>query len=786
MKMALSTPADQARHCAMLRFDPSRWVVNFPRPMMAALTTQSGDGLDVWLDFKTQGDLAGLIWDSVDGNSHPLLAYETQRDYRGLTLSFFWQATGGLKALDAVDGPTLTLEGRDVDGMARHWFVRLWNYAQGTPLAAQITLDFDALEGGFVLPEDADPVWAGAIDRLFISLPPQDYAAHSTTPLDASTMSAHVALRAIKVDGARAVLRCGDACLPEHDIGMAGGYDDIYHVTPEHVVRQCVALGYRGSVDHYIGMSHAMQLVWDAQEQRFIVHTPPEARVKDAINIPAQRWHADFFDRLKAYGLDVLISLSYELFEAYCPDAWRQRAFDGSPGRTGWVPPSNLLAPTNGAAMTYLQRVALAFCALVDEAGLGIRFQVGEPWWWVPETVGGQMGAPCLYDSQTQQRYTQETGENVPTPLQTLAGNLSAAHLAYLDWCSAKLGQSVLAITQQVRAHYTTAETTLLIYLPQIVLADHPNFARLNLPEAWAKPAYPILQIEDYGFVTTKNWAAHTQARQQVQARLGYTPQETDYFSGFVLNAQDKAQWQPIFEALARTAGYRRRYLWAYPQIIRDGVVFTKEDSEAMQGFHDVRYPLTLGFGSSGGPEFSTNVVMTASGQETRTIGWRQARRRYEVGSGIRSEEDLSVLLAFFESRQGRAYAFRFQDPLDYSSAPYGKMPTPTDQLLEVGDGITTQFELVKRYGAAVRRITKPVAASVLVAVGGRPVVPVHIDALLGRVELAEPPPVGARVTAGFLFDVPVRFEEDRLNISTQSFAAGEAPDVTLIEVINA
>jgi uncharacterized protein (TIGR02217 family) len=561
-------------------------------------------------------------------------------------------------------------------------------------------------------------------------------------------------------------------------------------VSPEHVVQQCLALGYRGTVDHYIGMSHAMQLFWDAEEARFLVRNPPAGQTSSVLNIPARRWHADFFRTLKKYGFDVLISLSYELFEAYCPDAWRQRAFDGSPGRTGWVPPSNLVAPTNPEALAYLHSTALAFCALAKEAGLPIRFQVGEPWWWVPESVDGSLGAPCLYDALTQQRYTQETGQSVPPPLQTLTGSLSAAHLAYLDWCSAQLGQSVLGITAHVKAQYAEAQTTLLIYLPQIVLTNHPNFARLNLPKAWAKPAYPLLQIEDYGFVTSKNWAAHASARRAVQTQLGYTPQETDYFAGFVLNAQDKAQWQPIFDALERTALYRRRYLWAYPQIIRDGVVFSDQGAflnqkdETMQGFHDVRYPLALSFGSSGGPEFSTSVVMTASGQETRTIGWRQARRRYEVGSGIRSEKDLSVLLAFFESRQGRAFAFRFQDPLDYSSAPFGQTLAPTDQQFGVGDGVATQFMLVKHYGSAVRRITKPVVSSVQVAVDNVVVTPVHIDGLSGAIELAQAPAKGALVTAGYLFDVPVRFEEDRLSLSAQGFAAGEILNVALIEVL--
>ena len=44
-------------------------------------------------------------------------------------------------------------------------------------------------------------------------------------------------------------------------------------------------------------------------------------------------------------------------------------------------------------------------------------------------------------------------------------------------------------------------------------------------------------------------------------------------------------------------------------------------------------------------------------------------------------------------------------------------------------------------------------------------------------------PGAGAAVTAGYLFDVPVRFGEDRLEINRASFLAGAAPSVPLIEV---
>jgi hypothetical protein len=121
--------------------------------------------------FYGSGDLCGLIWEAVDQWDHPLLAYETARDFRNCQLSFRWRSSG-IRALDLVNGPTLTIEGRDAGGSPRSWYVRLWNYASGSPTDATITLDFNTLNGGYLLPSEADPVWAGDVDRMFISLVP--------------------------------------------------------------------------------------------------------------------------------------------------------------------------------------------------------------------------------------------------------------------------------------------------------------------------------------------------------------------------------------------------------------------------------------------------------------------------------------------------------------------------------------------------------------------------------------------------------------------------------------
>ena len=205
-----------------------------------------------------------------------------------------------------------------------------------------------------------------------------------------------------------------------------------------------------------------------------------------------------------------------------------------------------------------------------------------------------------------------------------------------------------------------------------------------------------------------------------------------------------------------------------------------------MLPFDDLPYPLALGRDATVMPEFSTSVAVTASGYERRNSLWSNARLRFDVGPGIRSEAELGVLLAFFRARRGAARGFRLRDPTDFSSNAMTGTATSADQVLGTGDGIASSFPLLKRYGegdaAQSRRITRPHAASVVVSVDGI----ARSDWALasgGVVTFTAPPAMGKVVRAGFTFDVPVRFAEDKLEVAGAVFAAGEAPSVPVIEI---
>lgn len=200
--------------------------------------------------------------------------------------------------------------------------------------------------------------------------------------------------------------------------------------------------------------------------------------------------------------------------------------------------------------------------------------------------------------------------------------------------------------------------------------------------------------------------------------------------------------------------------------------------------FHEVSLPARLAFGSTGGVERRTEVVTLASGHERRSTPWASGRRRYLIGSGLRSLDDMAALTAFFEARQGRLYGFRFRDFADFKSCAPGAEPGPGDQAIGTGDGVTTQFLLAKAYGGTLRRIVKPVDGSVRVAVDGTEALEGwSVDVTTGAVTFESAPEVGVEVTACFRFDTPVRFDADRLEITLESFGSGRMVAMPLIEI---
>jgi uncharacterized protein (TIGR02217 family) len=209
-----------------------------------------------------------------------------------------------------------------------------------------------------------------------------------------------------------------------------------------------------------------------------------------------------------------------------------------------------------------------------------------------------------------------------------------------------------------------------------------------------------------------------------------------------------------------------------------------------VSAFHEVSLALPFALGGSGGPERRVDIVALGSGREARNTPWAHGRRRYDIGGAVRTLDQLHELIAFFEARRGRLHGFRFRDPFDFKSCLPSLTPAPTNQALGTGNGTQTVFQLQKSYGADaeayLRPVAKPVAGSVRVAVAGVELGggAFSVNTATGAVTLNTAPAAGAAVTAGFLFDTPVRFDVERLDLSLDAFGAGRALAVPLVEIV--
>lgn len=190
--------------------------------------------------------------------------------------------------------------------------------------------------------------------------------------------------------------------------------------------------------------------------------------------------------------------------------------------------------------------------------------------------------------------------------------------------------------------------------------------------------------------------------------------------------------------------------------------------------FDDVRLPEDIERGARGGPEYLTTVISLASGREQRNQEWEYPLSSFNVGYGIRKRSDMEQVYSFFHARSGKARGFRFRNWLDYRV-----VATPVASVA----GDSNKRQLVRVFEDTInpqlRIVGYPVVSTLKVYVNQ---VITDTYTLDGGV-LTFPSDPGADVVASFEYDIPVRFDTDRLDTLLYNYNAGEQPSIQIVEL---
>ena len=199
-----------------------------------------------------------------------------------------------------------------------------------------------------------------------------------------------------------------------------------------------------------------------------------------------------------------------------------------------------------------------------------------------------------------------------------------------------------------------------------------------------------------------------------------------------------------------------------------------------MNGFDEIRFPEDISYGAIGGPQYFTDIVSTSSGGEYRNINYKDSKMKFNIAYAIKTKEQIDKLLLFFRARLGRAIGFRYKDWSDFNAK---------NQLIGVGDGNTTRFQLKKIYKSGgsefIRIIEKPVFNSVSIYFDDENVAQKYysIDQTTGNIEFTKSVNIGAKILTNFEFDVPVRFDIDYLPISIDGKNLYSCKEINLVEI---
>jgi hypothetical protein len=582
------------------RFVPKFWTVDGPRSANFCLTT-AGRSARVDFTSRLDNDLVGLIWASEDTHDHRMLAYATNRDYRGCVLDFDLTVGGSAPAInDVTKALALTINGRDAAGVTTQWIIPLFRYMNPNDIttahySGHVTLNFDALGSGF----NADvPVYTGDIDNFFISCITSGWFVGSTGTALSGNQTAFLQLDNVTATGGNSTIIANQGVVPAHSLGMCTSYDDHYNQSPERILANTYALGYRTDINHYCGMSVFPEKKWNSTLGQLQVVNTPGGDTTDPISLSARVWHANFLSIAHSYGYNVTYSVSFETYSVYTNTDWVQRDWEGRFGFTGYSPPSYLFSPCNTQGMQYLKACFLSIANVMYSVGAGPngkrQIQIGEPWWWV-QTDNNH---PCIYDNATRTAFNAATGLFMASVGDVFSANPNspAINASMTTFVRNALGQACQDIRTYLRGTYSDVWVSLLPFLPTIESCDFER--AINRPDSYyAYPNFDFFQTEAYDWIIFNQMDKVPFAITYPRDTLGYPTNRIQYLAGFVPDLTSsgtssippgfdpsvgpKTLWKRIF---TNTHDFEadaiwKQLVWAYTIVMRDSITYREKGS---------------------------------------------------------------------------------------------------------------------------------------------------------------------------------------------------------------
>jgi hypothetical protein len=595
------------------RMTPKYFTVDGPRSMSFALTT-SGSNLTVNFTARMKNDLCGIIWSSEDTKDHNLLKYGTNRDYRNMVWDFDLEVSSTCPLInDPTKAIGLTIEGRDNLGHAVSYIVPLFRYAT-TPASrsSHITIDFNTVRAGFFADQ---PTYVGDVDRMFISAITSSY--DGTVTALSLPEQGYIKLSNCSVSGPNAWMTVGIGNVPAHSLGMCTSYDDSYDQSPERIVDNIWGLGYRGWINHYVGMSVFPEKTWNGVDRLVVVDA-----TSTVVNQPTKTWHTDFATRLNAKGYKLIQAVSYETFSENARYEWTQRDINDNFGQTGYTPPSYLLSHCNTDAMAWLKKAFVEFATVANSVGAPIYIQVGEPWWWT--NPGTKL--PCVYDFPTRLKFNAETGLFAPDIGTVDSVQINATpYTEFRAFLKKELGLSVQSMRTAVKTAFPSAKVSTMPFLPTIL--DGGVMADINLPsDYYAYPNFDFFQTEAYDWIIDDKMTKLTQAMTYPIYTLGYPPDLVHYLGGFAPDADTSTErhqvWKRVFKNLHDNEVYNiaKQYIWAYPLVMRDSITYREASnysSNLRSFFSDGAYAQIFPIGANDYTQLPNGFNYTIESQAT-------------------------------------------------------------------------------------------------------------------------------------------------------------------------